>query len=68
MKIGHWWSDKDRGTPNFGIIMTGKINVLGGGGGTCPIATFSTINPKLSSLRLFGGETSNHLRHGSDKL
>jgi len=50
MRMGHWWSDEDRETPNFVIIMTGKIKVLGGRKKTCPIATFSIINPKLSTL------------------
>jgi hypothetical protein len=27
------------------LNLQGKTEVLGGGGGTCPIATFSTTNP-----------------------
>jgi len=51
MRKGHWWSDEDRGTPNFMIIMTDKIKILGSRNKTCPIATFFTINPKLSTLK-----------------
>jgi hypothetical protein len=30
MRMGHWWSDEDMATPNFAIIITGKIKVLAG--------------------------------------
>jgi len=48
MRIGHWWSDENRGTPNFGIIMTGTINVLGGG--AVSLQHFPPLIPNLVAL------------------
>jgi len=46
MRMGHWWSDVDRGTPNFVIIMTGKIKVIGGRKKPVPLQLFLALIPK----------------------